>query len=97
MIGIWYIDFKGVLSVIDIFIDNIYLFGEGKFKCVGKVNLIEDNVYRLILFYIFENGCFFWMMCFEYKKIFKMILYYKFGKRVKWLVFFLEKMIGDIC
>lgn len=97
LIGTWHTDFKGVSSVIDIFTDNIHLPGEGNFKCVGKANSTEDNAYRLTLLHIFENGCFPRTTCFEYKKTSKMTLHYKFGRRVKWPVFPLDKMIGDTC
>lgn len=95
--GAWHTDFKGVSSVMNISTYNLYLPGEGNFKCVGKANSTEDNAYRLTLLHVFENGCFPRTTCFEYKKTSKMILHYKFGRRVKWPVFPLDKMIGDSC
>lgn len=95
--GTWHIDFKGVSSVMNIYTYKLHLPGEGNFKCVGKANSTEDNAYRLTLLHIFENGCFPRTTCFEYKKTSNMTLHYKFGKRVKWPVFPLDKMIGDTC
>lgn len=95
--GAWHTDFKGVSSVMNISTYNLHLPGEGNFKCVGKVNSTEDNVFRLTLLHIFENGCFPRTTCFEYKKTSKMTLHYKFGQRVKWPVFPLDKMIRDTC
>lgn len=95
--GAWHTDFKGVSSVMNISTYNLHLPGEGNFKCVGKANSTEDNAYRLSLLHVFENGCFPRTTCFEYKKTSKMTLHYKFGRRVKWPVFPLDKMIGDTC
>lgn len=95
--GAWHTDFKGASSVMNISTYNLHLPGEGNFKCVGKANSTEDNAYRLTLLHVFENGCFPRTTCFEYKKTSKMTLHYKFGRRVKWPVFPLDKMIVDTC
>ncbi|XP_022342110.2 uncharacterized protein LOC111135921 [Crassostrea virginica] len=95
--GVWHTDLKSVPSMINISTYNLHLPGEGNFKCVGKANSTEENAYRLSLLHIFENGCYPRMTCFEYKKSSKMTLQYKFGERVEWPKFPLEKMIHDTC
>jgi hypothetical protein len=95
--GAWHTDLKSTPSVINISTYNLHLPGEGNFKCVGKANSTEENVYRLALLHIFENGCFPRMTCFEYKKASKMTLEYKFGRRVEWPLFPLDKMILTTC
>ncbi|XP_048747555.1 uncharacterized protein LOC125659813 [Ostrea edulis] len=95
--GSWHTDLKSTPSVINISTYNLHLPGEGNFKCVGKANSTKENIYRLALLHIFENGCFPRMTCFEYKKASKMTLEYKFGKRVEWPLFPLDKMISETC
>ncbi|XP_062577708.1 uncharacterized protein LOC134239558 [Saccostrea cucullata] len=95
--GAWHTDLKSKPIVMNISTYNLHLPGDGNFKCVGRANSTKESVYRLALLHIFENGCFPRMTCFEYEKTSKMTLQYKFGTRVEWPQFPLDKMIHRTC